>query len=32
MVFEFKGPKGRPDTFEVRDDHDEVIATGKRLP
>jgi hypothetical protein len=32
MVFEFKGPKGRPDTFEVRDDHDEVIADGRRKP
>lgn len=32
MVFEFKGPKGRPDAFDVRDDHDELIAGGKRLP
>jgi hypothetical protein len=32
MVFEFKGPKGRPDSFEVRDDHDELLAGGRRLP
>lgn len=32
MVFEFKGPKARPDSFEVRDDHDELIAKGTRLP
>jgi hypothetical protein len=32
MVFEFKGPKGRPDAFEVRDDHDELMAGGKRKP
>ncbi len=32
MVFEFKGPKGRPDAFEVRDDNDELIAGGKRIP
>jgi hypothetical protein len=31
-IFEFKGPKARPDAFEVRDDHDVVIATGRRLP
>jgi hypothetical protein len=31
-VYEFKGPKGRPDSFEVRDDHDELVATGRRLP
>jgi hypothetical protein len=32
MVFEFKGPKGRPDSYEVRDDHDDLIARGKRIP
>jgi hypothetical protein len=31
-VYEFKGPKGRPDSFEVRDDSDTVIARGRRLP
>lgn len=31
-VYEFKGPKGLPDSFEVRDDHDELLATGRRLP
>jgi hypothetical protein len=30
MVLEFKGPPGRPDRFEVRDDFDELMATGKR--
>ncbi len=30
MVIEFKGSKDRPDRFEVRDDFDELIATGKR--
>lgn len=30
MVFEFKGPKGRPDSYEVRDDTDTLIAGGKR--
>ncbi len=32
MVFEFKGPRGRPDSYEVRDDHDDLIAGGRRLP
>lgn len=32
MVFEFKGPKGRPDRYEVRDDHDDLMASGRRLP
>lgn len=32
MVFEFKGPAGRPDRFEVRDDYDDLIATGTRKP
>lgn len=32
MVWEFKGPKGRPDTYEVRDDHDDLIASGWRKP
>ena len=31
-VYEFKGPRDRPDSFEVRDDHDELVATGRRLP
>lgn len=30
MVLEFKGPAGRPDRFDVRDDFDELIASGKR--
>ena len=30
MVFEFKGPKARPDHYEVRDDHDELMASGSR--
>jgi hypothetical protein len=30
-VYEFKGPRGRPDRFEVRDDTDKLMATGKRL-
>jgi hypothetical protein len=32
MVFEFKGPKSRPDSYEVRDDHDDLIGRGKRIP
>lgn len=32
MVIDFKGPKHRPDTFEVRDDFDDLIATAKRIP
>jgi hypothetical protein len=31
-VYEFKGPKARPDGFELRSDHDDLIATGRRLP
>jgi hypothetical protein len=32
MIFTFKRVNGRPTTFEVRDDSDELFATGKRKP
>jgi hypothetical protein len=30
FVFGFRGPKAHPDSLEVRDDYDDLIATGKR--
>ena len=30
FLFGFQGPKARPDSLEVRDDYDDLIATGKR--
>jgi hypothetical protein len=30
FAFNFRGPKARPDSLEVRDDYDDLVATGKR--